>query len=199
MFTPSKNVKDGHENKCKTCRRNQRKKYEVTCKICGEKFPSPHIDAKFCSPKCMGEAQKKQIEVQCSNCNKPVVRPVSQIEGREYVYCKQDCRTQHLKELMKGEGNPNYNRVKTYCGFCRKEIKVIPYKVNTQKHIYCSDKCFREHRRTLMTGKLNPNYIRVTLNCEMCGKEFPRKPGEAKKSNKKILFSKMLWPSVKGI
>lgn len=190
MFTPSKNIKDGYENKCKVCRRDQRKKYEVTCKICKKKFLSSQIDAKFCSLKCLGESQKKRLEMRCANCNKPIVRPVSQIEGREYVYCNQDCRTHHLKVLMKGEGNPNYNRVKTQCGYCKKVIKEIPYKVNNQKHIYCSDKCFREHRRILMTGVLNPNYVRIALNCEICGKEFPRKPGEAKRSKKKYCSRK---------
>ncbi|MBT2722856.1 HNH endonuclease [Bacillus sp. ISL-46] len=86
---------------------------------------------------------------------------------------------------MKGEGNPNYNRVITNCGYCQKEINEIPYKVNNQKHIYCSDECYREHRRILMTGDLNPNYVRVTLDCEVCGKVFPRKPGAAKRSIKK--------------
>jgi endogenous inhibitor of DNA gyrase (YacG/DUF329 family) len=190
MFTASRNVKDGYENKCKVCRRNQRKKYELSCIICGKKFPSSQNDAKFCSSKCRSEAQKKRVEVPCIYCSKPVVRPVSQIKGREYVYCNQDCRTQHLKELMKGEGNPNYNRVKTNCGYCKEELKEIPYKVNNQKHIYCSDECFREHRRILMTGELNPNYVRITLSCEVCGKEFPRKPGAAKRSYKKYCSRK---------
>lgn len=39
-FTPSKVIKDGHENKCRACRSNQRKKHKKNCEQCNSEFLS---------------------------------------------------------------------------------------------------------------------------------------------------------------
>lgn len=62
-FTKSKNVKDGYENKCKECRKEQRRKFnEKPCIRCGSKFRSINSRSKYCSLECAGQERRLSHE-----------------------------------------------------------------------------------------------------------------------------------------
>jgi len=57
-FTKSKMTKDGYENKCKECRKEQRKEYHTySCKQCKNTF-SATKKQEFCSNECSGEFKR---------------------------------------------------------------------------------------------------------------------------------------------
>lgn len=175
-FTPCKNLKDGYENKCRECRQKQRKTHENICLNCGKKFYSAKKHAKYCSVKCSANVKKDRIKITCSYCGKNIEVVKYKYEKYSFHYCNQQCRTEHLKTLIKGENNHAYDRVEYKCDGCSKEIKVIPSKIEKQKYIFCSNSCYKENIGKFLRGKNNPNYIRVKCICATCGKEFYRKP-----------------------
>lgn len=173
-FDKSKNMKDGYENKCKECRKNQRPTYFKICEVCKSEFTTKTKATRFCSKKCQGIARRNRVKVNCSYCNKEIEVLKSKFEKFENFYCNQDCRTEHLKILMRGENNPNYNRVLYKCDGCGEEIWVIPSKLKEQSHIFCSNECYKENIGQFFKGEDNPNYNRGKFICEQCGKEFKR-------------------------
>lgn len=156
-FTKSKNVKDGYENSCKECRREARKKHIIKCEICGKEFKTSEKEQKFCSAICQGVARRKRYKTNCSYCNKEIERR-NGLKKWEYAYCNQDCRTKHLKQLMKGENNPIFNSVKYKCDGCGKEILVKPWQLREQKHIFCSNECYKINIGKFYSGENNSNW-----------------------------------------
>jgi endogenous inhibitor of DNA gyrase (YacG/DUF329 family) len=189
-FTPSKIAKDGCEGKCRECRAKQRLKYNHTCFNCGNKFISATKTAKFCSSTCQGISRRLRCQFNCSFCGKTGETSEYKYNKHKFLYCNQSCRTEHLKEIMMGENNPNYERVSYNCDGCKKEILVVPYKVESQKHIFCSNECYKQHIGKFYTGPDNPNYTTITVNCFECNKEFKRKPGTLSDSGRAFCTSK---------
>lgn len=181
-FNPSKNVKDGYENKCKKCRQEARKKHIKVCVHCQNEFKTDKKQAKFCSSKCHGASRRKRVKKTCSYCGEVVEVKPSLANKHEHHYCDQDCRTEHLKILMKGSQNPNYNRVDYDCDGCGKGMKVVPSRLNL-KHLFCSYECYKKNIGKFYTGKNNHNYVDyVMIECDNCGILFGRKPGEINKT-----------------
>lgn len=173
-FDKSKNMKDGYENKCKECRKNQRPTYFKICEVCKSEFTTKTKATRFCGKKCQGIARRNRVKVNCSYCNNEIEVLKSKFEKFENFYCNQDCRTEHLKILMRGENNPNYNRVLYKCDGCGEEIWVVPSKLKEQSHIFCSNECYKKNIGKFFIGKNNPNYDRGIFECEQCGEEFER-------------------------
>lgn len=173
-FTKSKQVKDGYENKCKVCRRKQRTTYSKSCEVCKKEFTTQTKGTRFCSKECQGIVRRDRIETKCSYYLKDIEVVKSLYEKNTYNYCNQDCRTEHLKVLMAGENNPNYDRVKYNCDGCGEEIDVIPSKIKEQKYIFCSNECYKKNIGQFFKGENNPNYDRGKFICEQCGKTFER-------------------------
>lgn len=178
-FRKSKMTKDGYENKCKTCRKEQSQKYINVCKICGKEFKTQNKDAKFCSPKCVSDFKNKdnRVKINCSYCSKEITRPKSLAKFTN-IYCNSECKALHQKEIRAGKNSPSYNRIEYCCDGCGKIIEVIPSRIKKQKYIFCSKECYQNNIGKYFSGKNNHNYKRVLCECYYCGKEFERKPSE---------------------
>ena len=96
-FDKSKNMKDGYENKCKECRKNQRPTYFKICEVCKSEFTTKTKATRFCGKKCQGIARRNRVKINCSYCNNEIEVLKSKFEKFENFYCNQDCRTEHLK------------------------------------------------------------------------------------------------------
>lgn len=178
-FTKSKNVKDGYENKCKICRANARKKYINICEVCGEKFKTAKKGVRFCSVDCQGIAKRDRVNIKCDYCDKDIEVVKSKLGKQAHFYCNQNCRTEHLKILMQGENNHNYNQIDYKCDGCGKDIKTYKYKIENQKYIFCSNECYKQNIGKFFEGKNNPNYIEEENRaCMQCGTNIKRKPGQ---------------------
>lgn len=158
-FEKSNSCKDGHRGTCKQCRQEQKnKKHQLQCEVCGEKFTSSRKEAKYCSEKCQHLARRNRVKVKCSYCGKELEVIKSKADSQEYFYCNQQCRTEHLKTIMKGTNNPNFNKVKYNCDGCNKEIYIKPYKIKSQKHIFCSEECYTKNIGKFYKGENNSNW-----------------------------------------
>lgn len=165
-FEKSSSCKDGYRGTCKECvKKRKNKTHKLTCQFCGEEFYNAKKKAKFCSSTCQGLSRKKRVLVKCSFCGKDVETIESKVKKHELLYCNQTCRTEHLKELMKGENNPNYTGVKKVyvrklhdctCEQCGKSFK-SPLKSRR----FCSHKCSSDSIRTI-----------EDIPCKHCGKVF---------------------------
>lgn len=182
-FSKSKNMKDGYENKCKKCRQEQRKKYIGKCEVCGKGFKAAKKATRFCSSDCQGIARRDRVETKCSYCSKKIEIIKSLYENYKNHYCGQSCRTEHLKVLMLGENNSNYNKVKYRCDGCNKEIDVIPSKIKNQKYIFCSNECYKDNIGKFFKGENNTNYNRKIKECLNCGQHISRKPSQFRHKN----------------
>lgn len=173
-FTKSKNIKDGYENKCKKCRLKAKRKYNIKCEKCGKIFKSTIKDARFCYNGCRSEARKNRIQSACSYCGKEKEVVPCDLKTKEFHYCNQDCRTEHLRALMKGENNPNYRKVDYVCDGCGKQMKVNPYRARNQKYIFCSNKCYKENIGQYFTGENNPQWNHnMSKEERIVGRSYP--------------------------
>lgn len=171
-FTKSKLVKDGYENKCKICRREQRKKHIKKCEMCGVEFRTASNDSRFCSGKCASDFKNKdrRVEVNCAYCNKKMTRRKS-LTNFDNMYCSLECKGLHQKEFV-GEKNPNYKRVPFSCSGCGIDMKIVPSQIKNQKYIFCSNDCYKKNIGKFFSGKDNPNYNRIECTCYYCGKNL---------------------------
>lgn len=155
-FTKSKYYKSGYESKCKKCRNEARKKYSIMCDTCGTFFRTAVKQTKYCSRKCQGADRIKRVVVYCAYCGetKEVIPALKVINNRHY--CNQDCRTKDLKVIMRGELNPNYNRIAKLCDGCGVEILVHPHRFKNLKHHFCSHNCYKSNIGRYYSGENNP-------------------------------------------
>lgn len=158
MFEKSSSCKDGHRNTCKKCRNEQRKIHTNKCQICGLEFKTSKSVTKFCSVRCQGIARRRRSSIKCSFCGYDIEIIESEVGKHEYYYCNQGCRINHLKQIMIGENNPNYNSVKYKCDGCGIDIKVNPYKIHNQDHIFCSNECYKLNIGKFYKGENNHNW-----------------------------------------
>ena len=181
-FHKNGNIKDGHDNTCRHCRTKHRKQHNLVCEYCGKHFVSKYKN-RYCGAKCSGKARRKREMRVCSYCGEPVEVVAYKARHQDVFYCNQSCRTEHLKEIMSGENNPNYSRVDYECDGCGKALKVIPHKQESQDYIFCSGECYRENIGKFFTGENNHNYSQVEMSCRMCGSTFLRQPAQANTEN----------------
>ncbi|MDN3953862.1 HNH endonuclease [Sporolactobacillus laevolacticus] len=180
-FCRSINHKDGLENKCKECRREQKKKAHLhICEVCEKEFTSAKKDSRYCSQKCYGISERNRVITKCANCGKEIEVIKSKFNRFENFYCNQKCHNEHLKGLMEGKNNPNYNRVEVDCSGCGKGILVIPYNLKNHQYHFCSYGCYLKNIGKFFMAENNSNYLRVTFYCSHCGISFERKPSDRK-------------------
>jgi len=181
-FSPCKNLKDGYENKCRKCRLAKRNmNHKCVCQYCHKEFTNAKKDKPYCSAKCAGLARRNRVKKNCDFCGKEIEVTKYKTYIQKLFYCNHNCRTEHLKELMCGKENPNYERIEYFCDGCGKEIMLVPYKLKTQKHVFCSNECFKKNIGKFYAGKNNHNYRKEKAICNACGKVFERIPSELKK------------------
>lgn len=87
----------------------------------------------------------------CSNCGKPVTRPVS-LHKHRHAYCDMECRKAS-------------NRWLVTCAGCKREFPRNPKQPSRR---YCTWECFKASRH-------------VELTCTVCGKTFSSYLSEARK------------------
>lgn len=173
-FTKSKYYKSGYESKCKKCRNEARKKYSIVCETCETTFRTARRQSKYCSRKCQGAVRIRRVEVNCTHCgkSKEVIPALAKLRSQHY--CGQDCRTEHLKVIMRGELNPNYDRIAIPCDGCGIEIKIHPYRFKNLKHHFCSHVCYKNNIGQYYTREnnsfWNPN---LTDEERIRGRRYP--------------------------
>lgn len=109
-FEKAKTCKDGYSNQCKKCRLDKKKKYNKICECCGKEFKTQYKNTKFCSRKCLPQNQDRKIKTNCFICGKEIKRTKSQYERSLHLYCSDECKAEHEKELFKGEKSCRYNK-----------------------------------------------------------------------------------------
>lgn len=157
-FGKSKNVKDGYENICKECRLEQRKKYINICDNCGEKFKTAYKNAKYCSQGCKPQSKRKRVVIKCSYCKKEKEVTLSHSKMYKNLYCSNDCKNNHYRELYSGKNSHRYNKKEIKCETCGKLVLRTSYEIHQYHHHYCSEGCKSEAYKKLFMGKNNPNY-----------------------------------------
>lgn len=170
LFEKSSNCKDGYRNTCKKCRGLQKKIHYNKCENCGVTFKTSKTSTKFCSMKCSGIYKRKRVSTKCAYCDSDIEIIKSKYGKHEYYYCNQDCRTKHLKKLMVGENNSNYNSVKYECDGCGTTIKTNLYKVKNQNHIFCSNECYKLNIGKFCKGENNNNWNHKLTKSERLNK-----------------------------
>lgn len=142
-------------------------KINLTCDNCKKQFeryksnarPSKNI---FCTKKCMQDFNSGKTEKRiCKNCTKEFVVYASSLRSSNASgnYCCRPCYNEHLKALLKGEDNHNYNRIKCVCPNCEKEFMQIPSKVKQYKNVFCSHKCKNKFMYYYTGGEKNCNWV----------------------------------------
>jgi len=143
------------------------------CQQCGREFLVKNYKIKngegnYCSRKCLGESQKKQIRLTCKKCGKEFFTIPSRIKNSR-KYCSHECAI-GIK--------PKKAREEYTCLTCGKVFSALPSSRKT-KNIYCSKECQiksfvgKSPVNKGKPGKTNPNkgnWILASLKCKTCGK-----------------------------
>lgn len=151
------------------------------------KSETKSIRKKYCSRKCQVSYQKenppafwsvnslKKI-VNCSNCNKELLRKPSSISNNNF--CNVKCKTDFQRANGYKLSEKLQKRFSKHCSICGKEYKVIKSRMATSK--YCSRICL---------GRANGDRAkfeyrkRVIKNCANCNGELELKPSIIRKYN----------------
>ena len=141
------------------------------CLICGIEYIPKNKNSKYCSSKCTGISQNKQIIKKCIICNKEFKTSLYRKDTAKY--CSQECQHKSLikmsnclfcdkefysenkkKKFCSNECRLKYGRVEVICDCCGVHFfrKKHQYNENAQ-YQYCSKKCRDEHRKTFLNGE----------------------------------------------
>ena len=157
-FGKCKNVKDGYDNTCKSCRTEQRKKYTIICETCGKEHKTAYPNSRYCSPKCKPQSVRKRVKVKCFICGKEKEVTPSHKYMYKHFYCSEECKNKGYSKLYSGENSKRYSRVKIKCCVCGKEFTVNKYEFENNKVNYCSNQCRNKDFIKRFSGENNPNY-----------------------------------------
>lgn len=136
---------------------------DIPCHHCGAVLIRPvwrfkNTKLHFCNRKCRGAWLKTQtgpnayaykgtnVQVNCSQCGKEVIRDPSHVKRNEHFFCGQNCWNKWRSVHMRDEGNPNFSTpaIETSCAFCGKAIRRKPWRIGTVKRT--RHFCCKEHR-----------------------------------------------------
>ena len=161
---------------------------EKVCPVCGKNFESVRSQKKYCSPECLGKAQKeslkrykqayrrkKKTEKICAICGK-IFTPTN----RARKYCSPECAKKSFKasrrkyrrkyrQIKRQEREKNLSNIGKICANCGDEF--IP---TNGRQKYCSPECNR------MAKNIKLKQIQLHKICVVCGKEFVTHSYDAK-------------------
>lgn len=157
-FSKNKNCKDGYENKCKSCRLEERKKFINTCEYCGKKFRTAHKNSKYCSNACKPQCRPKKVKVVCFICGKEKEITSSQMKRSKHHYCSTECKNKGYSILYSGENSARYAQLEVQCDFCGKTFKRHPHEIEKYANNYCSKECSIKGYSILYSGENHPCY-----------------------------------------
>lgn len=159
---------------CRTCRKKYKAKHKKKCEFCGKYFRTAKKTERFCNAKCFSQTRVVKVERNCAYCGNKV-KMIPSVKAKNSVsYCNQECRTLHLKEVMTGENNPNYNQVEKACDGCGKNTLFHPFLLKSLKHNFCSNKCFRKNIGKFYSGSNNSNWNRdLSLEERLKSRRYP--------------------------
>ena len=113
---------------------------------------------KFCSRKCKGDSQKREISLFCPNCGKEF--SIDPYLKRTTNYCSRKCYW-----------NASRRKHKRVCKICGKEFQIKEYLIKKSFGKFCSKKCQFLAYQNKQVGK----------KCKRCGEEFLVAPSISKK------------------
>lgn len=85
--------------------------------------------------------------------------------GKEYKtnfspqkYCSQECKAEHQKTILCGDGNPAWNSQEVKCEYCGKLLQRCSSRMKSTQHHFCSQECKAEWQHENLCGENNPFY-----------------------------------------
>lgn len=80
---------------------------EVNCLVCNKLMNIPiKSTKKYCSKVCSGLIKRNRIKLECSNCNKKIIRTPALINKTNF--CSKSCQDEYHRVRMKGKDNPRW-------------------------------------------------------------------------------------------
>lgn len=80
---------------------------EVNCLVCNKLMKIPiNSTKKCCSKVCSGLIKRNRIKLECSNCNKEIIRTPALINKTNF--CSKSCQDEYHRLRMKGKDNPRW-------------------------------------------------------------------------------------------
>lgn len=90
---------------------------EKECAYCGITFIPKNSNQKYCSRQCSGKDSRKQITVECANCDNTISRNKRYVEKHNNIFCSNECNSSwRSKNSLFAKNNPN-KKDGTYGGF----------------------------------------------------------------------------------
>jgi len=127
-------------------------KLNGVCEKCGESFMYQAMKkGRFCSRKCYTDSMMgitKKIKVNCSFCNKNLLRFPCFVKKQKNFYCSIKCQGNHIKGVNKG------GKSKRRCDNCKKEYIYLTYRKKETK--FCTHKCYSIFSKGI--SKISWNY-----------------------------------------
>ena len=183
-FYKKKNSKDGRENKCKECKKEDSYRHIKICPVCKKEFKTSKIKQEHCSKSCRGINDTKKTEVKCSVCKTKIMKTPKEIERSKNHYCSNDCRSVGVKLNQSGRNNPNFKN-KTLivkCKNCSKDFVILECNLKNingkyKKNLYCSNKCKALHQKIILRNNKNPNFrnSKKIILCSYCSKSYKKR------------------------
>ena len=137
--------------------------HTYNCDYCGKEITVNGYSMKiykthFCSRECdtayrrsgalrgRNHPNYNKVEVECTNCQKKLMRPKHDAEKDKNFYCNRACMAEHRNKTgyYKGENNANYKtgKAEIECGYCKELISVKQHRLNTKSGlVFCSHEC----------------------------------------------------------
>ncbi|WP_226043305.1 HNH endonuclease [Natrinema sp. DC36] len=121
---------------------------------------------------------KPSIEVECDNCGTEFSRIQSEVEGKENLFCTQDCQTEFLNktDIRAGENHPCWKGgdVTVECSNCGAELARTRHRVNRCDEFFCDGDCKGQWQSENVSGESHPSYSRAEVPCSNCGEQVAK-------------------------
>lgn len=141
----------------------------------------------FCNAECKRKWQsseknpaRNRIEVNCTQCGKPLSKTPAQLKKCPKPFCDRKCFTDWRRENWQDGKAPQWRGqpglVEVSCEICSKKVRRYPSYTKDHEHVFCSQKCRGVWMSQTNSGvnhhmwKGGPGIV----NCEECGNPIVR-------------------------